>query len=63
VTLLFVSWPLVKIVAKVIAWLYLATDDKALTGPNHTVPVLEELVHGDMVFAVFPKLYTWKLTP
>jgi hypothetical protein len=41
----------------------LATDDKALTGPNHTVPVLEELVHGDMVFAVFPKLYTWKLTP
>lgn len=41
----------------------LATGDKALTGPNHTVPVLEELVHGDMVFAVFPKLHTWNLSP
>ena len=41
----------------------LATDDNALTGPNHTVPVLDELVHGDMVFAVFPKLKDWTLLP
>jgi hypothetical protein len=41
----------------------LVTDDKSLTGPNHTVPVLEELVHGDMVFAVFPKLHDWILLP
>jgi hypothetical protein len=41
----------------------LATDDKALTGPNHTIPVLDELVHGDMVFMVFPKLKDWNLLP
>ena len=41
----------------------LATDDKALTGPNHTIPVLDELVHDNMVFAVFPKLGDWKLLP
>ena len=41
----------------------LATDDNALTGPNHTIPVLDELVHGDMVFAVFPKLNDWNLLP
>jgi len=34
----------------------LAADDNALTGPNHTIPVLDELVHGDMVFAVFLEL-------
>src|SRR6267154_643670 len=41
----------------------LATDDNALTGPNHTIPVLDELVHGDMVFAIFPKLDDWILLP
>jgi len=41
----------------------LATDDNALTGPNHTIPVLDELVHRDMVFAVFPKLDDWALLP
>jgi hypothetical protein len=41
----------------------LATDDNTLTGPNHTIPVLDELVHGDMVFAVFPKLDDWILLP
>ena len=41
----------------------LATHDKALTGPNHTIPVLDELVHGDMVFAVFPRLNDWCLLP
>jgi hypothetical protein len=41
----------------------LTTDDNSLTGPNHTIPVLDELVHGDMVFAVFPKLDDWILLP
>jgi hypothetical protein len=34
----------------------LATGDNALQGRNHTVPVLRELVHDDMIFAVFPLL-------
>ena len=33
-----------------------ATDDNALHGSNHAVPVLCELVHDDMIFAVFPLL-------
>ena len=41
----------------------LATHDNVLTGPNHTIPVLDELVHGDMVFAVFPRLDNWWLLP
>jgi hypothetical protein len=41
----------------------LATDDHALTGPNHAIPVLEELVHGDMIFAVFPMLKDWSNHP
>ena len=41
-----------------------ATGDNALRGTNHAVPVLRELVHEDMVFAVFPLLsfgfdYLW----
>jgi len=31
----------------------LGTGDNALRGTNHTVPVLRELVHEDMIFAVF----------
>ena len=34
----------------------LATGDNALRGDNHTVPVLRELVHDDMIFAVLPLL-------
>ena len=41
----------------------MATNDNALTGPNHTISVLDELVHGDMPFAVFPKLDDWILLP
>jgi len=41
----------------------LATDDNVLTGPNHTIPVLDELEHRDMVFTVFPKLDDWALLP
>jgi hypothetical protein len=33
-----------------------ATGDNALRGTNHAVPVLRELVHDDMIFAVFPLL-------
>ena len=36
----------------------LATGDIALLGNNHVVPVLQELVHDDMIFAVFP-LLSW----
>ena len=36
----------------------LATGDNALRGSNHTVPVLRQLVHEDMIFAVFP-LLSW----
>ena len=36
----------------------LATGDNALRGSNHAVPVLRELVHEDMIFAVFP-LLSW----
>ena len=41
-----------------------ATGDNALQGRNHAVPLLQELVHDDMVFAVFPLLsmgftYPW----
>jgi hypothetical protein len=36
----------------------LAIGDIALDGRNHTVPVLRELVHDDMIFAVFPLLGT-----
>ena len=36
----------------------LGTGDNALRGTNHTVPVLRELVHEDMIFAVFP-LMSW----
>ena len=41
-----------------------ATGDNALRGSNHAVPVLRELVHDDMIFAVFPLLsmgfiYPW----
>jgi hypothetical protein len=39
-----------------------ATGDNALRGTNHAVPVLRELVHDDMIFAVFPLLsmgFTW----
>ena len=35
-----------------------ATGDNALRGTNHAVSVLRELVHEDMVFAVFPLLST-----
>ena len=35
-----------------------AKGDNALRGTNHAVPVLQELVHEDMVFAVFP-LLSW----
>jgi hypothetical protein len=43
---------------------HLATGDIALDGRNHTVPVLRELVHDNMIFAVFPLLemgfdYPW----
>ena len=34
----------------------LAIGDNAMRGTNHAVPVLEEFVHGDMIFAVFPLL-------
>jgi hypothetical protein len=34
----------------------LATGDNALRGTNHAVPVLQELVHDDMIFVVFPLL-------
>jgi hypothetical protein len=42
----------------------LATGDNALRGDNHAVPVLREIVHDDMIFAVFPLLsmgfdYPW----
>ena len=33
-----------------------ATGDNALRGTNHAVPVLRELEHDDMIFAVFPLL-------
>ena len=33
-----------------------ATGDNALQGRNHAVPLLQELVHDDMIFAVFPLL-------
>ena len=33
-----------------------ATGHNALRGNNHAVPVLCELVHDDMIFAVFPLL-------
>jgi hypothetical protein len=41
-----------------------ATGHNALRGNNHAVPVLCELVHDDMIFAVFPLLsrgfdYPW----
>ena len=36
----------------------LATGDIALLGNNHVVPILKELVHDDMIFAVFP-LLSW----
>lgn len=36
----------------------LATGHNALRGTNHAVPVLQELVHDDMIFAVFP-LLSW----
>jgi hypothetical protein len=41
-----------------------ATGDNALRESNHAVPVLRELVHDDMIFAVFPLLsmgfnYPW----
>ena len=36
----------------------LATGDITLLGNNHVVPVLQELVHDDMIFAVFP-LLSW----
>jgi hypothetical protein len=32
----------------------LATGNTALRGDNHAVPVLREIVHGDMTFVVFP---------
>ena len=41
---------------------WVATGDSALRGSNHAVPVLRELVHDDMIFAVFPLLsrcFTW----
>jgi hypothetical protein len=31
-----------------------ATGNNALRGNNHVVPVLQEIVHDDMIFAVFP---------
>ena len=42
----------------------LATGDNALRGSNHVVPVLQELMHEDMIFTVFPLLscgfdYPW----
>ena len=40
----------------------LATGDNALRGSNHAVPVLRELVHDDLIFAVFPLLsmgFSW----
>jgi hypothetical protein len=42
----------------------LATGNNALRGNNHAVPVLQEIVHDDMIFAVFPLLkwgfdYPW----
>ena len=36
----------------------LATSDNALLGSNLAVPVLQELVHEDMIFTVFP-LLSW----
>ena len=36
----------------------LATSAECLSGPNHTVPVLKEIIHGDMIFAVFPLMST-----
>jgi hypothetical protein len=33
-----------------------ATGNNALRGNNHAFPVLQELVHDDMIFAVFPLL-------
>ena len=36
----------------------LAKGDNALRGTNHAVPVLQELVHDDMIFAVFPLMST-----
>jgi hypothetical protein len=36
----------------------LATGNSALLGNNHVVPVLQEIVHDDMIFAVFP-LMAW----
>ena len=41
-----------------------ATGNNALLGNNHVVPVLQELVHDDMIFAVFPLMaegfdYPW----
>ena len=41
----------------------LATDDNALTSLNDTVPVLDELMHGNMVFRVFPRLNDWNPQP
>jgi hypothetical protein len=42
----------------------LATGDNGLRGDNHVVPVLKEIVHGDMTFVVFPLMamgfdYPW----
>ncbi|THH18821.1 hypothetical protein EW146_g2244 [Bondarzewia mesenterica] len=36
----------------------LAIGNNALRGDNHVVPVLKEIVHDDMTFAVFPLLST-----
>jgi hypothetical protein len=36
----------------------LAMGNNAMRGGNHTVPVLREIVHDDMVFAIFPLMST-----
>ncbi|THH11172.1 hypothetical protein EW146_g8140 [Bondarzewia mesenterica] len=40
----------------------LATGNNALRGENHVVPVLKEVVYDDMVFAIFPLMWTGLVT-
>ena len=40
-----------------------ATGNNASMGDNHTVPVLQQIVHNDMTFAVFPLMSTGFVNP
>jgi hypothetical protein len=38
----------------VVALRRLATGLTAFRGDNHIVPIFREIIHGDMIFAIFP---------